>query len=109
MDKYISAGHAAKERNVPKSQKLRGLAVHLTSRDPDPLDADAVEALRVRPEQIVVESDQIGAPSGLDPAQRDPPARHAIWLFEVRAEAGSEIHALFGVEGFRFRLAGRST
>jgi len=109
MEKYISAEHAAKERNVPKSKKLQGFAVYLTSRDPDPLDADAMEALRVRLKQIVVESDQIGAPSGLDPAQGNPPARHAVGLFEVRAEAVCEIHALLGVEGFRSRLAGRST
>jgi len=101
MEKYISVEHAAKERNVPKSKKLQGFAVHVTSRDPDPIDARAMEALRVRSKQILVESDQIGAPSGLDPAQGDPPARHAVGLFEVRAEAVREFHALLGMEGFR--------
>src|SRR2546425_9179591 len=49
-------------------------------------------------EKVLVEYDQIRAPSSLDATQRRPPARHAVGFLEVRPQRLGQPDPLLGVE-----------
>src|SRR5439155_26448416 len=91
-----------------RSAQLYGYTVDGLSRHPHPPDLRPVQALRIHPQQILVEYDQIRPPTGLDPPERRPPARHPIGLLEMRLEGAPEPDPLLGVKRLGFRLTAQA-